>query len=1772
MVATIATAASAAYYIESQQSHRHPNQYYIGGKEPDGVWWNPTGLFGLEDGGKVDSRDFQHLYNGFAPDDMRALTRNAGSDKRSAGMDLTFSADKSVSALWALVDRDTRNVIEAVQQDAARFALDFIIRGYCAYTRIRHPDGELEVLPADILGATFQHGSSRANDPQLHTHCVIFNVARTHDDGKFRALHGRPLFRWKKAAGAVYRAALAWNLQQRIGVQMEQYGTHNEFTRVAGMPENLLKHWSKRRHQIESFAALLGFDTSDNAARAAAINKLTRDTKDTDSDAAQQLDRWQAEAHDLIADLEQTLADVLGREIHIEPEQIRNLTDVLDQLPAMLTKHEAVFALPDVVEWATNACASLTTQQAFQTYIDRVVASPALIRLDISETSADANAGLHHTHFFTSRSTLQMENAVHELAKRSIADRRYGIPTITTVNKISELRSKNYPLSNEQLAAIRHATSPQRTAIIEGAAGAGKTTTLRPIADLYREAGYTVLGTAVAWRAAIALGNDCNIDHYCVAMLTKLSEKNKLNLNPKTVIIVDEAGTLCTQQALSLLQLSETYGPKIVWAGDTHQQQPVDAGPGLRLISEVTGSIRVDMIRRQKADIEDILVHHQGQTLETARLHTVMISPSERDRIMADFEALPDDQKPNFKPWMVEASEALRDHHIRDAIDAYRERGRFHICHNLSDTLKLLVDHWYRFQRDHPHKSCVVLAQSHKEVDVISHLLRARLHANSEDNKKVIIQACRGREDNPHATPLEIRRGDRLRIGTTNWKHHLFNRSIVTVEDFRVQRSGLVGPKRVLITGHTEQGHKVVFYHDDIKDRFGNVRLDHAFALTISAAQGLTVDQTFLYADTQPSVETIYPAATRHREGLDIYVDRKLVEVDISDARADSDRNHPVSDDEIVDHLAKRWSRSQPKASARDHSSQELLLKHSNSTERADPAAWLAANDNGNGILKAAARAIRNNTLDLRYGDTVAAVAAARTDVLASYDDLRTQTRQQGIAVAASDAFAETLARHGRALEQAKQFRKNPARFATLLARRGRLTATDLNDFAALRERASTYRRRALAQQSQKAMQQDAEKTQQAGESASPTDTAASGSGRRQRGNQERQVQRYSRAAELSAQLALRAEEVCRHYLPQGKKNGKWWLIGSIDGEPGQSLFVHLTGNSQGKWRDSATSESGDMLDLIQAAGRFQKVTETMDEARRFLGQQPAPAPEAAQRYHTTPTTDDGDGRRRAQRLFDHARPVTNTDPAGRYLQNRGLSLADADDLRFTPTALVKLGDDLQKLPAVLVPIRALDGKLESVQRIFITNDGHRADIPSPKRYTASPATGAVWFGNPKANTVVLCEGVEDALSITRVLSAQQKRNLAVVASTSAGRLATVALPENVSQLVLIQDRDQAGERAWTNLQAKYADSAISLRRFLPEGKDANEDLLQRGADALRRMLAPLTQDLQKQQTSAQHSPSTPVVVDDADNQVNADRQQARQAFNQLVKDWKAHEQSARNVGARTIEHAGYAPLRARMEVLAAAKNLDADSQHKLNRALSTLDQAIGNRQQALEAAARQTPAPDPDKLRQIEDHLTAVTTLGRTHDLLEKAADNLGLRFDLCSGSRQWRHDSETALSQSEAILKDPAFATEIKHRDTALRLSQGANQLREHHADADKLIAHGRAEHLRQKEANQNAVTPEQRQARVAYHELMRRIKEHQGHAAERGLDPIRHYNYQTDVQNPTRTLIDNPHLDAHTRDWLKELLERQIVVAAEWQREHKQQQQQQHQSEQQGLSIKY
>ena len=352
--------------------------------------------------------------------------QRAGNPDRSPGVDMTFSVDKSVSSLWAIAEPEMRERIEAMAVASARAALEDTVLKHCSYTRMSEK-GVTRPVEADLMGATFVHGTSRENDPQLHVHCTIFNLARTREDGKWRALHQYPVYSWKKAAGALFRAYMAWDLQQSlgVGVKMEQYGPNAEFTRIQGMPEDLQSFWSKRRKAIVARAGELGIPSLGNAARLAGVNKITREGKSHDNDPEVRHRRWRGEA-DGYVEREELIAAVTGHRVEIGQEQVRELTDRLDDLPAHLAREEAVFRRPDMVEEAANAAAGLMGREAVGTAIERLRRNPEIERLEPKKPTAESRAGMAHTEVYSTRHNLGLEQAVRDMAETMAAGTGHG--------------------------------------------------------------------------------------------------------------------------------------------------------------------------------------------------------------------------------------------------------------------------------------------------------------------------------------------------------------------------------------------------------------------------------------------------------------------------------------------------------------------------------------------------------------------------------------------------------------------------------------------------------------------------------------------------------------------------------------------------------------------------------------------------------------------------------------------------------------------------------------------------------------------------------------------------------------------------------------------------------------------------------------------------------------------------------------------------------------------------------------------------------------------------------------------------------------------------------------------------------------------------------------------------------------------------------------------------------------------------------------------------
>jgi Toprim domain len=325
-------------------------------------------------------------------------------------------------------------------------------------------------------------------------------------------------------------------------------------------------------------------------------------------------------------------------------------------------------------------------------------------------------------------------------------------------------------------------------------------------------------------------------------------------------------------------------------------------------------------------------------------------------------------------------------------------------------------------------------------------------------------------------------------------------------------------------------------------------------------------------------------------------------------------------------------------------------------------------------------------------------------------------------------------------------------------------------------------------------------------------------------------------ASELAHRLRSQAETVCRHYLSNGRREGRYWLVGDARNTPGRSMFVRLKESPKGpagKWTDAATGEHGDLLDVIRESCGLIDFHDVADEARRFLSLpriEPEP-PSRASRHPEQIGSPDA-----ARRLFAMSLPVMRT-LVKTYLRNRDITPLHEDGaLRFHPRCYYHPDEHspTETWPAMIARVTDLEGRITGAHRTWLDPDGFdpfrlgKAPIDTPRRAMGDLLGNAVRFG-VASDILVAGEGIETMLSLRCVLP-----TLPMVAALSANHLAALLLPPTLRRLYIACDNDAAGELAATALTERAEATGIETIPWIARLGDFNEDLRAFGLEALR--------------------------------------------------------------------------------------------------------------------------------------------------------------------------------------------------------------------------------------------------------------------------------------------------------------------------------------------------
>lgn len=328
--------------------------------------------------------------------------------------------------------------------------------------------------------------------------------------------------------------------------------------------------------------------------------------------------------------------------------------------------------------------------------------------------------------------------------------------------------------------------------------------------------------------------------------------------------------------------------------------------------------------------------------------------------------------------------------------------------------------------------------------------------------------------------------------------------------------------------------------------------------------------------------------------------------------------------------------------------------------------------------------------------------------------------------------------------------------------------------------------------------------------------------------------------SDIARRLADNAEAVCRRYLSNGRREGRYWLVGDVRGTPGRSLYVRLspsgvTRGQAGKWTDAESGEHGDLLDVIAASCGHSLMRETLAEARHFLS---LPQPEISKPANPRIRKAPGGTPTAARRLWAASRSIDGTLVAA-YLAARGIEHVDDEGaLRFHPACYYRASsDDASDVrpawPAMIAAVTDAAGAVVGVHRTWLDPAGGKAPVACPRRAMGHLLGHGVRFG--KAGRVIAAgEGIETVLSLRRIMP-----TMPMIAGLSAAHLAAIDFPKELRRLYAACDDDPAGAAALATLGERAAQLGVETLPLRPQRDDFNSDLCLLGRQRLADRIAP---------------------------------------------------------------------------------------------------------------------------------------------------------------------------------------------------------------------------------------------------------------------------------------------------------------------------------------------
>lgn len=610
---------SVAYYestVDSERAqNRGPDAYYSeDGTRPAEAWIVArtnekqaavAEFLGIGPGAELGGETVQKWFNRALAPGGNKLGRRPGASG-VPGFDLTFCAPKSVSLVWGLSQSQaTREAVNEAHARAVSMALAYLSE-HAGYTR-KASDWDPEEMVIDrveaLSGAKYEHRTSRAGDPHVHSHVLVAN-RQLCADGKARSLDSKSLFHEARAAGMLYQSVLRSTLSETFGVQWG--AVTNGCAEIKGLDDpETIKAFSTRMREIDLWREENGLDSEAGARMG---QKMTRQVKDTDTSLEELRRRWND--HGQARDIRATIAGFTPRETAGTASSGEAAVPTAETVVAAVIAERSTFTRADLVEKAAEllpvgAVATERIHATVEAIVDEIFESGTAWSVNPDASRSFTQTAREGSQRFTAEPVVEEINRGIDLATATV-DR--GVDT-SSIQPIEGTLSANQAEAMRQVVASRY-----RASVVVAPAGAGKTSSLKAARKAWEQAGKTVVGLAPTGKAAdVMVGEQVAHSSATIARaligtadLDPCQVAARLGWDRSTVVVVDEAGMAPTPDVVRLLEVTAAADARLVLVGDPYQYAAVKARSGMlaTLAYELPDAVELTEVFRQKNQSE----------------------------------------------------------------------------------------------------------------------------------------------------------------------------------------------------------------------------------------------------------------------------------------------------------------------------------------------------------------------------------------------------------------------------------------------------------------------------------------------------------------------------------------------------------------------------------------------------------------------------------------------------------------------------------------------------------------------------------------------------------------------------------------------------------------------------------------------------------------------------------------------------------------------------------------------------------------------------------------------------------------------------------------------------------------------------------------------------------------------------------------------------------------------------------------------------------------